>query len=127
MRLLLDEHLPPPLANQLGRHGIDAAALRDWSFQKKDRFLRRPDHEMLSAALEDGRVVVTCDCRTIPLLLKNWAEQERSHGGVIFVDDRAVSPNDVGGLLRGLLETERRLGSVSWQDPIVFLAKAPQI
>ncbi|MBI2865513.1 MAG: DUF5615 family PIN-like protein [Chloroflexi bacterium] len=30
MRLLLDEHLPPPLATQLSRHGIDAVALRDW-------------------------------------------------------------------------------------------------
>ncbi|MBI2865512.1 MAG: hypothetical protein HYX94_13260 [Chloroflexi bacterium] len=84
-----------------------------------------PDHDILSAAREDGRVVVTCDCRTIPPLLRNWAEQERSHGGVIFVNDRTMAASDVGSLLRGLLETDRRLGGEAWQDRIVFLAKAP--
>lgn len=120
MRLVLDEHLPPSLATQLSRHGMDAFALRDW---QDGRFLQRPDHEILAAAQADDRVIVTYDRRTFPSLLKNWAEEERSHGGVIFVDNRTIAPDDIGSLLRALLETERRFGAERWQDRVVFLEK----
>lgn len=32
-----------------------------------------------------------------------WAEKERSHGGVIFVDEKTISPADIGGLVRALI------------------------
>ncbi|HWR17730.1 MAG TPA: hypothetical protein VN577_23070 [Terriglobales bacterium] len=46
---------------------------------------------------------VTYDRGTIPPLLKVWAEEERSHGGVLFVDEKTISPTDIGGLVRALI------------------------
>lgn len=43
---------------------------------------------------------MTCDQRTIVPLLKGWDEAGTAYGGVIFVDEKAVAPNDFGGLMR---------------------------
>ena len=38
--------------------------------------------------------------RTIPPLLKVWVEAGRDHGGIIFIDDKTISPADIGGQVR---------------------------
>jgi hypothetical protein len=52
------------------------------------------------------------DRRTIPPLLKTWAEEERTHGGVVFVDEKTISPADIGGLVSAdqTGKTDRELG-----------------
>ncbi|MDI3298729.1 MAG: DUF5615 family PIN-like protein [Bacillota bacterium] len=121
MRLLLDEHIGPAVAKALARAGVDAVALREW---RSGRFLEAPDEEILSEAAEEARVLVTFDQRTVPPLLKAWAEAGRSHGGVIFVDYRTLPPNDVGGMARALLRLNERLGEAEWRDRVVYLARA---
>ena len=61
--------------------------------------------------------------RTIPPLLKTWAEEGRTHGGVIFVDERTISPADIGGLVRALGELVKLAGSWDWMDRVVFLQR----
>ena len=51
-----------------------------------------------------GLTLVTYDRRTIPPLLKTWADESRTHGRV-FVDEKAISPADIGGLVLRLNET----------------------
>ena len=51
-------------------------------------FLGKEDSVCLLEAAKQRLTLVTYDRRTIPPLLKLWAEEERSHGGVIFVDER---------------------------------------
>ena len=71
MRLLLDAHVSPAIARDLQREDVDAIAVRDWL---DGEYRSAPDDQLLAAAGADGRVLVTYDCRTIPPLLKEWAE-----------------------------------------------------
>ncbi len=118
MRLLLDAHLPPELARQLRRRGVDAVHLRDWMGSD---LLDASDDRILSIARSDRRVLVTYDCRTIPPLIVGWAEAGRSHAGVILVDERTCRPNDIGGLMRALLRLAETAGEGRWGDRVVFL------
>ena len=35
-------------------------------------------------------------------MLKAWGEEQREHGGVVFVDEKTISLNDIGGLVSAL-------------------------
>ncbi|MGC2271344.1 MAG: hypothetical protein WA539_05135 [Candidatus Sulfotelmatobacter sp.] len=75
---------------------------------------------MLEAA-KQRLTLVTYDRKTIPPLLKLWAEEGRSHGGVIFVDEKTISPADIGGLVRALISLAGETAEVDWTDQVYFL------
>ena len=54
-------------------------------------------------------------------MLKLWAEEERSHGGVIFVDEKTISPADIGGLVRSLISLADETGEIDWTNQVYFL------
>jgi hypothetical protein len=58
-------------------------------------------------------------------LLKNWAEEGRRHGGVIFVDEKTISPADIGGLVRALFQLFKETGKWDWIDRVYFLRRRP--
>jgi len=120
VRFLLDEHLSPAVADGLAAAGVDAVALRAW---RRAQYLEAADDVLLAAA-EDGRVLVTYDQRTIPLLLRLWGELGRPHAGVVFVDHPTIRPNDIGGLIRALAELHRRLGTLDWTNRTAFLTRS---
>jgi hypothetical protein len=60
-------------------------------------FLGKEDSVCLLEAAKKESTLVTYDRRTMPRLLKLWAEEARSHGGLIFVDEKTISPADIGG------------------------------
>ena len=71
MQLLLDVHIAPPSPARFNRMTVDALHVRDWP----DGLYRDASGEaILTAALVHRRTLVTYDCRTIPTLLKEWAE-----------------------------------------------------
>ena len=70
-----------------------------------------------------GLTLVTYDRRTIPPLLKAWAEEGRKHGGVIFVDEKTISPSDPGGLARSLTTLSRKTAKWDWTDRVCFLRR----
>jgi len=72
-------------------------------------FLGTDDAACLLEAAKQRLTLVTYDRRTIPPLLKLWAEEQRPHGGVIFVDEKTISPADIGGLVRALIVCPERL------------------
>ncbi len=72
-------------------------------------------------AAVQGVTLVTYDRRTIPPLLKTWAEEGRTHGGVIFVDERIISPADSGGLALGLARLAMETGNWGWTNRVYFL------
>ena len=76
---------------------------------------------MLESAAEEGLTLVTYDLKTIPPVLAEWGASGRVHGGVIFVDDRSISPADFGGLARALLLCWEVRGDWDWTDRIVYL------
>jgi hypothetical protein len=86
-------------------------------------FLGQQDFVCLQGAAMQGLTLVTYDRRTIPLLLKVWAEEGRRHGGVIFVDEKTISPADTGGLVRALSELVRSTTRWDWTERICFLRR----
>jgi hypothetical protein len=122
LKLLLDEHISPRVADGLRRRNraIEIRYLVEWG---NGRFLGQDNHACLREAATQGFTLVTYDRRTIPPLLKTWAEEERTHGGVIFVDEKTISPADIGGLVWALTRLARETGTWDWTNRIYFLRR----
>jgi len=122
LRLLLDEHISPDVADGLRRR--TRALVIHWIGEwEGGDFLGKEDSICLLEAAEQGLTLVTYDGRTIPPLLKVWAEEGRRHGGVIFVDEKTISPADVGGLVRALIRLSKEAGEWDWTDRVYFLRR----
>lgn len=121
MRLLLDAHLPVALVGQLRERGVDVEAISTWL---DSSYSSASDETILTVALQHRRVLVTYDCRTIPMLLKEWAEAGQHHAGIILVDGRTIRPNDIGSLLRALCELVSQRGQDDWLDRVVYLRRS---
>jgi hypothetical protein len=123
LALLLDEHISPVVAEQLNRkHSrIRVIALRDW---QAGRFLGAPDSLILSEAAREGQTLVSYDQRTIRPLLKSWIEQSVDNGGVVFVDEKAIAPQDVGALVKAIGRLWKSERKANWRNRVVFLRRA---
>lgn len=75
--LLLDEHYPGWLADQLSEQGVDVVAIN----QHRVHLRGADDIAVLRAAVEEGRVVVTEDITTFPIA----AEHVPDHRGIVYV------------------------------------------
>jgi len=122
LKLLLDEHISPDVANGLRRRNraMEIRYMVEW---EDGYFLGQEDSVCLREAAVQGLTLVTYDRRTIPPLLKTWAEEGRTHGGVVFVDERTISPADIGGLVWGLTRLAREAGNWDWTNRICFLRR----
>jgi hypothetical protein len=120
LKFLLDEHISPRVANGLLRRkpSLEVHPMAEW---KDGLLLGQDDSACLREAAAHRLTLVTYDRRTIPLLLKSWAEEGRNHGGVIFVDEKTILPADIGGLVRALFRLHREAGKWNWTDRVVFL------
>jgi len=122
LKLLLDEHISPTVADGLRRRlkSLIVCCIGEW---EGGEFLGQQDSVCLQQAAAQGLTLVTYDRRTIPPLLKAWAEGERKHGGVIFVDEKTISPSDTGGLVRSLSSLFRKAGKWDWTNRVCFLRR----
>jgi hypothetical protein len=122
LKLLLDEHISPDVADQLRRRHRSLVIhwMAEW---EGGDFLGKEDAACLLKAAKQGLTLVTYDRRTIPPLLKIWAEEERRHGGVIFVDEKTIAPADIGGLVRALIRLSKETGRWDWTDRVYFLRR----
>jgi predicted alpha/beta-fold hydrolase len=126
LKLLLDEHISPNVAKGLRRRNrskdrpITVFAMRDW---EGGSFLGQDDAACLTEGAAQELTLVTYDVRTIPPLLKNWAEEGRSHGGVIFVDYKTIAPSDIGGLVVALSGLAGEARDWDWADRVCFLRR----
>lgn len=122
LKLLLDEHISPAVAAGLRRR-IPALVIRGMVDWEGGNFLGQEDSVCLGEAFRQGLTLVTYDRRTIPPLLKQCAEEGRSHAGVIFVDEKTISPADIGGLVKALALLLKQGRTWDWTDRIVFLRR----
>jgi hypothetical protein len=122
LRLLLDEHITPELAIQVRAHepALTVETLQGW---QGGAYRQAADDVLMQAARHTQLTLGTFDQKTIVPLLKAWAEQGTAHAGVILVDERTFAPNDLGGLLRALLQPWRDHGTEEWQNRVVYLRK----
>lgn len=83
VKLLLDVHHSPFAAQQLRANGHDVTAAAN------DRVLATAaDQELLRAATQDGRVVVTQDVGDFSRIIRGWASLGRHHAGVVLTSRR---------------------------------------
>jgi hypothetical protein len=122
LKLLLDEHISPRVAHGLRRRNrsIVVHFTAEW---KNGEFLGRDDSACLQMAAAERLTLVSYDRRTIPVLLKAWIEEGRSHGGVIFVDDKTISPANIGHLVRALLNLWEKSARWDWRNRVCFLQR----
>ena len=122
LKLLLDEHISLAVAEGLRRRNrqLVVFSMAEW---EDGEFLGEEDSACLSQAATQGLTLVTYDRRTIPLLLKTWGEEQRKHGGVIFVDERTLAPNDFGGLIRALCQMWEAQAQLDWANRVVYLPR----
>lgn len=122
LKLLLDEHISPDVAEGLQRRNRSLVVhpLVEW---ENGNFLGRDDSAWLLEAVAQRLTLATYDRRTIPPLLKTWAEEGRTHGGIIFVDDKTISPADISGLVRALTSLCKETEKWDWTDRVCFLRR----
>ncbi|HUD48403.1 MAG TPA: hypothetical protein VMR33_16335 [Candidatus Baltobacteraceae bacterium] len=120
LRLLLDEQISPDVAEWFHRRHdkLVVFSLAGW---EGGRFMGQPDELLLREAAAQKLTLVTYDRKTIPPLLKMWAEAHRAHGGVIFVDNKTIPSSDIGGLIRALQKLSRESAKWDWSNRICFL------
>jgi hypothetical protein len=122
LRLLLDEHISPRVAEgiRLRDKKVIVHGVGEW---ENGSFLGQEDSACLREAAVQKLTLVTYDCRTIPSLLKDWAESGREHGGVIFVDEKTISQSDIGGLVQSLCKLVKEARDLDWIDRVYFLRR----
>ncbi len=122
LKLLLDEHISPRVAAGLRRRdsGISVQCFAEW---ENGGLLGQDDAACLAATGLRGWTLVTYDRRTIPRILKQWGEENRHHAGVIFVDEKTLAPDDIGGLVCALAALFKSARHWDWKDRICFLRR----
>ena len=122
LKLLLDEHLSPDIAEGLQQKckNLPVYGLIEW---EGGRFLGLADEAILEEAAAQKLTLVTYDLRTIPPLLKTWMEAGHDHGGVIFVDNKTIPSSDFGGLIRALQKLTHDAAKWDWTNRVCFLRR----
>ena len=122
LRLLLDEHLSPRIAQQFRTKWPEAqiGSVLRW---EGGRLTGVPDSVLLTEADQHGWTLVTYDRATITPLLKVWGEQGITHSGVILVDDRTIAQNDIGGLVRALGAVWNQEKATDWRNFVIYLTR----
>ncbi len=113
MRLLLDEHIAPMVAERLRERGYDVIAVRE-----RPALLGAADEELMSVAVEERRAVATYDIAGFRVLARERILAEEHHFGVVLLD-RASFPQGkryMGGLIAAL---ERLLSAMPAEDALV--------
>jgi hypothetical protein len=82
LKLLLDEHISPTVAEGLRRRHRSLAVhwMAEW---EEGQFLGQDDSAILEHAALKKMTLVTYDRRPIPPLLKSWAKEGQNHGGAV--------------------------------------------
>jgi len=122
LKFLLDEQISPVVAEGFRRRHeqLTIISLPEWD---EGRFLGQTDELILREAAAQKLTLVTYDRKTIPPLLKIWAEAGRDHGGVIFVDDKTIPASDFGGLIRALRRLMLESAKWEWTNRVCFLRR----
>ena len=99
---------------------VTVRSLVEW---EDGNYLGKADSAFLREAAVQELTLVTYDRRTIPSLLKRWAEEGIHHAGVIFVDEKTIAPADIGGLVKSLHQLAREGAAWEWTNRVVFLRR----
>jgi Domain of unknown function (DUF5615) len=120
LRLLLDEHYSPRIAQQLRREGYDVV-----SVSERAELIGLSDSELLSVAAGERRAVVTEDVADFVELARRLAARGEDHYGLVFTSparfprSRAtvgLFVRELGAFLHARGEDDALLNQVHWLD-----------
>lgn len=120
LRLLLDEHLSPVIAEQVRARNphIPIVSLHHW---RGGRLRRTADDLILAAVYEEQLTLVTYDQRTILPIIQWWGSEGRPHSGLIMVSERTVASNNYGALVRRLIALWEARGDEERTNQLLYL------
>lgn len=96
MKALLDEMLPPAIAEQLRERGRDVVAVAE-----RVDLRSLPDRELFAFAQTEGRVVVTRDRADYLQIEREWRAAGDNHAGLALISSR-FAPASIGPLVSAL-------------------------
>ena len=83
-----------------------------------------PDEELLALAAEEERVLVTCDVKDFPAIVRRWAEAGHTHAGCAIVV--RIDHSEFGLILDVITRAIAVYSAqADWRDLTLFLARAP--
>jgi hypothetical protein len=85
VRLLLDQHFSPTIAQQLRSRGHDVA-----SVEEQPRLRGRADRDVWSLAVAEQRALLTEEVKDFAPLVREWAVAGDRHFGVVFISRRSM-------------------------------------
>src|SRR5436190_13021864 len=87
-RLLLDEMLSGAIAEQLRARRHDVAAVVE-----DNALISLPDEDLLVAATEAGRAIVTANIKDFVPLDQRWKAAGQNHAGIVLVPTKTFPQN----------------------------------
>ena len=120
LALLTDAHISPDVAEQIKakRPEIDIHSLRAW---RGGALLQAGDHAILTAALEEGRTLVTYDQRTIAPLVLQCNTEGLAHGGAIFINRHTIAQANIRAQIRALISLWDDANAQDWTNTVTYL------
>lgn len=120
LAFLLDEQISHVVMEQVQQKRSDiriesVLLWRNCDLRGKD------DALVLIAAQEENLTLVAYDQKTIAPLVMQWNMEGRDHAGVIFIDEKNIAQEDVGGKVRALLSLWERGNSLDWTNAVNYL------
>jgi len=117
VRLLLDEHLSPHIAEGLRARGHDVVALVE-----RLELRSAGDEGVLVAATGEGRALVTADTDFVTLARRASAAGDHHSGIVLVSRGLLLARRPIGPMIAGLDDLLRRLpGEHALADRVVWL------
>ncbi|MFT3852818.1 MAG: DUF5615 family PIN-like protein [Ilumatobacteraceae bacterium] len=83
MKLALDHHYAPAIAQGLRDLGYDVVAAVECGWQTLD------DAELLDTCTAEGRALLTNNVADFAAIARRWTSEHRTHAGLIFTSDRS--------------------------------------
>lgn len=92
MKLVLDHHYSPLIAQQLRERGHDVVTAGEQGWEAED------DEPLLELCASDSRALLTNNVADFAVIARQWQSQGRSHHGLIFTSDHSMprSRNTIG-------------------------------
>ena len=122
MRLLIDEHYPPSIAEQLRERGHDAVAVQE---EADLRGMLDPD--LFAEAQRRSCALLTENAADYILLDAEYRSRHLAHWGLVFTSNRTFPRGKaatVGALVKALDELMRTADSGSPSSMVVWLQRS---
>ena len=122
MKLLLDEHIWPGVA-ELVKRQIPEAEVESIHHYADGSLMNTTDNEVLAEAHRDGWTLVTFDLNTIPRLLSEKTMASEDHSGIVFISSKSFAQNDHARLAQALSVVARSEAAADWTNRVMFLSR----